>query len=54
MKAASATVAAITHGFVLGFQVVIGAVAAAAAMVCACSYSRDPATADVQNAAVIS
>ena len=32
MKAAIATVAAITHGFVFGFQAVMGTVAAAAAM----------------------
>jgi hypothetical protein len=32
MKAANATVAAITHGFVFGFHAVMGTAAAAAAM----------------------
>jgi hypothetical protein len=37
MKAAIATVAAITHGFVFGFHVVMGTAAAAAAMSLLCS-----------------
>jgi hypothetical protein len=41
MNAAIATVAAITHGFTLGFHAVMGAAAAAAAMLWSCSWAGD-------------